>query len=306
MRRAAEKEMEILRCLKEPTDDQSEKRRDDGRHIIQLLRSFEHRGHLCLVFEWMWGNLRVALKRYGGGSHSGLTPSAMHSYTKQLFKALRHLKRHGVLHADLKPDNVLVSEKFNILKVCDLGSATNSSDNEITSYLVSRFYRAPEIILGAKYDSQIDMWSAGCTLFELATGDVMFPGRTNNDMLKKIQDSRGKISVKNVKAGVFSSNHFDSNFVFLHKEKDKMTQKDVIRRITDFKPEVIGSLLEKKCNFASDNLVQKAHIQKKCKQLGDLLERCLALDASKRLTPDDALRHPYCREAFDLVASSER
>lgn len=75
----------------------------------------------------------------------------------------------------VKPDNVLINDRFAVLKICDLGSASDISDNEVTSYLVSRFYRAPEIILGCRYDPAIDVWSAACTIFEIATGDVLFP-----------------------------------------------------------------------------------------------------------------------------------
>ncbi|KAL8434730.1 hypothetical protein ACSSS7_002975 [Eimeria intestinalis] len=169
MRRAAEKEMSILRLLNAAD-------KDDRRHVVRLLRSFEHREHFCLVFEWLWGNLRNALKKYGGGH--GLNASAVHSYAKQLFIALRHLRKCKIMHADLKPDNILLNDKFTTLKVCDLGSASDVTDNEVTAYLVSRFYRAPEIIIGAKYDSQIDVWSAAATLYELATGQVLFAVRT--------------------------------------------------------------------------------------------------------------------------------
>lgn len=165
MRRAAEKEMSILRLLNAAD-------KDDRRHVVRLLRSFEHRDHFCLVFEWLWGNLRNALKKYGGGH--GLNASAVHSYAKQLFIALRHLRKCKIMHADLKPDNILLNDKFATLKVCDLGSASDVTDNEVTAYLVSRFYRAPEIIIGAKYDCQIDVWSAAATLYELATGQVLF------------------------------------------------------------------------------------------------------------------------------------
>eukprot|EP00922_Rhytidocystis_sp_ex-Travisia-forbesii_P071880 GHVS01107267.1.p1 GENE.GHVS01107267.1~~GHVS01107267.1.p1 ORF type:complete len:303 (+),score=63.72 GHVS01107267.1:20-928(+) len=99
MRRAAEKEMDILRKLNS-TD------KDDRKHIIRLVRHFTYRGHLCMVFEWMWGNLRMALKKYGGGN--GLNAMAIHSYTKQLFAALKHMKKNSIIHADLKPDNILL------------------------------------------------------------------------------------------------------------------------------------------------------------------------------------------------------
>lgn len=81
----------------------------------------------------------------------------------------------SVLVTLVKPDNILLNEGFNCVKIGDLGSASDTSENDITSYLVSRFYRPPEIILGSKYDTQIDIWSAAATLYELATGEILFP-----------------------------------------------------------------------------------------------------------------------------------
>lgn len=66
-----------------------------------------------------------------------------------------------------------------------------AGDNEITPYLVSRFYRSPEVILGLPYDHPMDMWSVGCVLYELYTGQILFPGRTNNEMLKLMMDVKG-------------------------------------------------------------------------------------------------------------------
>jgi serine/threonine-protein kinase PRP4 len=88
-------------------------------------------------------NLREVLKKYG--KDVGINIRAVRSYTHQLFLALSLLKRCNILHADIKPDNILVNETLNLIKLCDLGSASDVSDNEITPYLVSRFYRAPEI-----------------------------------------------------------------------------------------------------------------------------------------------------------------
>ena len=94
-------------------------------------------------------NLRELTKKYGAGV--GLNLDGVCVYAKQMLVALHHLKNCGVLHADIKPDNILVNKKRNIVKICDFGSAMLSGDNELTPYLVSRFYRAPEVILGLKY-----------------------------------------------------------------------------------------------------------------------------------------------------------
>lgn len=94
-------------------------------------------------------NLRDLTKKYG--RNKGLNATAVGMYTAQLVVALRHLRKHDVLHADVKPDNILVNARRTKVKLCDFGSAMLAGDNEVTPYLVSRFYRAPEVILGMKY-----------------------------------------------------------------------------------------------------------------------------------------------------------
>jgi serine/threonine-protein kinase PRP4 len=118
-----------------------------------------------------------------------------------------------------------VNDSRNMLKICDLGSASDASENEITPYLVSRFYRAPEIILGMPYDFAIDVWSVGCTLYELYTGKILFTGRTNNQMLRSIMDCRGKFTIKMLKRAQFAHLHFDEMANFRSVEQDKLTGK---------------------------------------------------------------------------------
>jgi serine/threonine protein kinase len=112
-----------------------------------------------------------------------------------------------------------------MLKICDLGSASDASENEITPYLVSRFYRAPEIILGMQYDFAIDIWSIGCTLYEMYTGKILFTGRTNNQMLRSIMDCRGKFTIKMLKRAKLAHIHFDEMANFRSVEQEKLTGK---------------------------------------------------------------------------------
>ena len=168
-------------------------------------------------------NLREVLKKYG--KNVGLHIKAVRSYTQQLLLALKLLKKCSILHADIKPDNILVNESHLVLKLCDFGSASKITDNEITPYLVSRFYRAPEIILGLPYDTGIDMWSAGCTIYELYTGKILFSGKSNNQMLKYFMDLKGKIPNKIIRKGQFREQHFDNNLNFLSHEIDKITER---------------------------------------------------------------------------------
>jgi serine/threonine-protein kinase PRP4 len=168
-------------------------------------------------------NLREVLKKFG--KDVGLSIKAVRSYTQQLMLALKHLKKCNILHADIKPDNILVNETKLYLKLCDFGSATYASDCEITPYLVSRFYRAPEIILGMQYDFAIDLWSVAVTIYELYTGRVMFPGKSNNEMLKLMMDLKGKVPNRIIRKGLLKDKHFDRDCNFLYHEVDKVTER---------------------------------------------------------------------------------
>jgi serine/threonine-protein kinase PRP4 len=123
-----------------------------------------------------------------------------------------------------------VNETRNVLKICDLGTAIDKTDAatahmDLTPYLVSRFYRAPEIILGIPYDYAVDMWSIGCTLYEMYTGKILFAGDSNNQMLKAIMEIRGKFTPKLFKRGQLSPAHFDDKGQFVSIERDKVLGK---------------------------------------------------------------------------------
>lgn len=280
MRKAGMKEIGILEQLQE-ADPQNKM------HLIKFDRYFEHKGHLCMVFENLSMDLREVLKKFG--RDVGLNLRAVRAYGQQIFLGLAHLRRCNILHADLKPDNLLVNEQRNILKVCDLGSASPASDNEITPYLVSRFYRAPEIILGIPYDYAIDVWSIGCTLFELYTGKILFTGRNNNQMLRSIMECRGKYPPKLLRRGSLSPHHFDEMLNFHSVEEDKITGR-LHTKIVDFKKPTRD--LKSRLMAQGTRGMPDAEV-KELTMFLDLLDRCLSLNPEKRITPAEALKHPF-------------
>ncbi|GFZ16123.1 protein kinase superfamily protein [Actinidia rufa] len=254
---------------------------DNKRHCVRFLSSFKYRNHLCLVFESLHMNLREVLKKFG--RNIGLKLTAVRTYAKQLFIALKHLRNCGVLHCDIKPDNMLVNEAKNVLKLCDFGNAMFAGKNEITPYLVSRFYRAPEIILGLSYDHPMDIWSVGCCLFELYTGKVLFPGATNNDMLRLHMELKGPFPKKMLRKGAFVEQHFDHDLNFLATEEDPVTKKTIKRLIPSIKPKDIGVIVT---SSPGEDLKMLANFR-------DLLEKVFVLDPDKRITVSQALSHPF-------------
>ncbi|KAK4100917.1 kinase-like protein [Parathielavia hyrcaniae] len=264
---------------------------DDKKHIVRFERSFEYKGHLCMAFENLSMNLREVLKKFG--NNVGINLNATRAYAYQIFLALGHMRKCSIIHADLKPDNILVNEARNLLKICDLGTAIDRSDaataaTEPMPYLVSRFYRAPEIILGVPFDYAVDMWSIGCTLYELYTGKILFTGENNNQMLKNIMEIRGKLSAKLYRRGELAHNHFDELGNFISVERDRITGKTTVRTLATVKPtrDLRTRLLAASAGMSDAESRELNHFV-------DLLERCLTLNPDKRLAPAEALRHPF-------------
>ncbi|KAM6971115.1 pre-mRNA processing factor 4Bb isoform 1-T1 [Tautogolabrus adspersus] len=281
MQKTGLKELEFLKKLNDADPD-------DKFHCLRLFRHFYHKQHLCLVFEPLSMNLREVLKKYG--KDVGLHFKAVRSYSQQLFLALKLLKRCNILHADIKPDNILVNESKTILKLCDFGSASHVADNDITPYLVSRFYRAPEIIIGKPYDYGIDMWSVGCTLYELYTGKILFPGSSNNHMIKLAMDLKGKMPNKMIRKGLFKDQHFDQNLNFLYIEVDKVTEREKVTVMS-----TINSTKDLLTDMIGGQRLPEDQ-RKKVMQLKDLLDGTLMLDPAKRITINQALQHPFIQE----------
>ncbi|KAG1334893.1 serine/threonine-protein kinase prpf4B [Cocos nucifera] len=235
---------------------------EDKRHCVRFLSSFKYRNHLCLVFESLYMNLREVLKKFG--RNIGLKLTAVRAYAKQLFIALKHLRNCGVLHCDIKPDNMLVNEAKNVLKLCDFGNAMFA-------------------VLGLSYDHPMDMWSVGCCLYELYAGKVLFPGPSNNDMLRLHMELKGPFPKKMLRKGAFADQHFDQNLNFHATEEDPVTKKPVKRLLLNIKPKDIGALIS---SYPGED-------PKMLSNFKDLLERIFVLDPEKRMTVSQALSHPF-------------
>lgn len=230
------------------------------------------------------------------GKGVGVALEAVQAYARQLFVALRLLKRLSIIHADIKPHNIVVDHTYNVIKLCDFGSAFRETDpdNEPAPFLVSRFYRAPEIILGFKHTTALDVWSVGCVLYELYTGHVAFPGHDNNDMLHHFQLTKGPFPSKMVRRhlrqveelGVEAQ--FDQELRFLHTTEDPVTGEPRVRpvRVTRATEDLGHKLLAKKGNSESRRMVL---------QFRDLLERVFMLDPKKRITVEEAQEHPFLK-----------
>ncbi len=115
----------------------------------------------------------------------------MRKFSVEILRGLRLLKECKIIHCDIKPENILLqSVESTKLKIIDLGSSCFENE-KVYTYIQSRFYRAPEIVLGIQYTQAIDMWSFGCVLYELAAGKELFPASNEEELLHLVMEWKG-------------------------------------------------------------------------------------------------------------------
>lgn len=159
--------------------------------------------YLHLILDFVPGTVYQVNKECAGtGQGSSMPLPLCRVYSLQLLRSLSYIHSKGICHRDIKPQNLLVTED-NQVKLCDFGSAKVLGGEPNISYICSRYYRAPELILGAtEYTTAIDIWSAGCVIGELLIGHPLFPGESGIDQLVEIikvlgTPSRADISAMN-------------------------------------------------------------------------------------------------------------
>jgi serine/threonine protein kinase len=150
--------------------------------MVKLLDKFVFRNHLCLVMELLNVSLFELIRQ---NQFKGLSLKLISVFVKQILQCLCALFEARIMHCDLKPENILLEDATGPnIKVIDFGSAAMEGQS-VYSYIQSRFYRSPEVILGLPYRLPIDIWSLGCICFELFVGLPLFPGVNQHRMLAR-------------------------------------------------------------------------------------------------------------------------
>ncbi|XP_032143242.1 MAPK/MAK/MRK overlapping kinase isoform X4 [Sapajus apella] len=144
-------------------------------------------GSLALICELMDMNIYELIR----GRRYPLSEKKIMHYMYQLCKSLDHIHRNGIFHRDVKPENILI--KQDVLKLGDFGSCRSVySKQPYTEYISTRWYRAPECLLtDGFYTYKMDLWSAGCVFYEIASLQPLFPGANELDQISKIHDVIG-------------------------------------------------------------------------------------------------------------------
>jgi dual specificity tyrosine-phosphorylation-regulated kinase 2/3/4 len=240
---------------------------DDSKHIIRMKNYFSFRNHVCITFELISVNLYEFLKL---NSFQGISPTLIRCFTKQILTALTYTRSLDIIHCDLKPENILlVNSQKALIKLIDFGSSCFTPER-LHTYIQSRFYRAPEIILGIPYTTAIDMWSLGCILAELVTGYPLWPGESELDQLLHIIGTIGSPPAEVLAVSTRKSLFFDGNSV----KTCKLMNGKVITPAGEPLSNVFKSV-------SSEFL--------------DFIEKCLEWNPTIRLTPGEGLEHSWVK-----------
>ncbi|KAK8085240.1 DYRK-family kinase pom1 [Apiospora hydei] len=238
-----------------------------NRHsMVNFTHSFYFRGHLCISTELLDMNLYEFIK---SNAFRGFSLKLIRRFTKQMLSSLNLLKQHKVIHCDLKPENILLRHPMHSeIKVIDFGSSCFENE-KVYTYIQSRFYRSPEVILGMTYGLPIDMWSLGCILAELYTGVPIFPGENEQEQLACIMEVFGPPEKHLIEKSTRKKLFFDS----MGKPRLTVSSKGRRRR-------------------PSSKTLQQAL---KCddEPFLDFLARCLRWDPDRRIKPEEAIRHEF-------------
>ncbi|XP_059257693.1 mitogen-activated protein kinase 12 isoform X2 [Mustela nigripes] len=214
-----------------------------------------------LVMPFMGTDLGKLMK------HEKLSEDRIQFLVYQMLKGLKYIHAAGIIHRDLKPGNLAVNEDCE-LKILDFGLA-RQADSEMTGYVVTRWYRAPEVILNwTRYTQTVDIWSAGCIMAEMITGKTLFKGSDHLDQLKEIMKVTGTPPAE---------------FVQRLQSADA---KNYMKGLPELEKKDFASILTNASPLALPVAV-------------NLLEKMLVLDAERRVTAAEALTHPYFESLQD-------
>ncbi|KAI0637280.1 hypothetical protein C8Q77DRAFT_559238 [Trametes polyzona] len=241
---------------------------EEKHHVIKMTEHFYFRGHLCIAMELLSINLYELIK---ANNFHGFTTALIRRFTSQMLQSLSLMRHHRIVHCDLKPENVLLRHPAkSAIKVIDFGSSCFEHE-KIYTYIQSRFYRSPEVILGMNYHMAIDMWSLGCIMAELYTGFPIFPGENEQEQLACIMEVLGVP---------------DKDFI------NRSSRKRLFFADTTGAPRPVVNSKGKRRRPGTKTLAQ-ALKNPSDDLFVDFISKCLVWDPERRLKPQAALRHPY-------------
>ncbi len=217
LRKTTLREVKLLRMLRHP-------------NIVSLTEAFRRKTKLYLVFEYVERNLLEVLEEIP----QGLDPELVRTYILQLVQAIHWCHVNSVVHRDIKPENLLVNQRSKTLKLCDFGFArvlNPAHSEELTDYVATRWYRAPELLLGStNYTYAVDIWAIGCIMGEISDGQPIFPGESEVDQLYIVQKVIGPLTPEHLE--LFMANPRFAGLKFPDMSKPETLQKKYVGKLS--------------------------------------------------------------------------
>ena len=256
-----------------------------------MVSSFEYHSHFCIVTEFLSMDLYQVLKVR---EYNGLPIALIRALLKQLLHDLVALQKVGVIHGDIKPENIMLTDGFSSsIKLIDFGSAQEEG-NFKASYFQSRYYRAPEVILNLPYDYKVDIWSVACVAIEMFIANPIFGGQNELHLLQIITRFAGDIP---------------NNMILNSPKKDMFFNPDLsMKSLPQFCKEQRQQIPEFEEYLFQNNindLIMKYHLglnktgDNKIKEMTrrekfvDLMQQMLSIDPESRPSAQECLAHPF-------------
>jgi len=288
--------------------------------IVRLKDTFVHFKHQCLVFEKLSCNLYDLLRTT---RFLGVSLNLIVKFGRQILKALAFLAlpEIDIVHCDLKPENILLRHhKRSAIKVIDFGSSCRTK-NTVYTYIQSRFYRSPEVMLGLPYGVPIDMWSLGCILVEMHVGEPLFNGTDEFDQMSRLVAIRGLppsrlideapkrrtffervkrpgVQTKADMKEVGSSRWRLRTRASMYRQKDKRHGKPRAQSLE----KILGV---HNGGPHSSRSGESGHSAEDYYVFIDLIDRMLDYDPKTRIKPIEALNHPFFRQDANHSSTSK-
>eukprot|EP00824_Muranothrix_gubernata_P010454 TRINITY_DN2348_c0_g1_i3.p1 TRINITY_DN2348_c0_g1~~TRINITY_DN2348_c0_g1_i3.p1 ORF type:complete len:640 (-),score=83.71 TRINITY_DN2348_c0_g1_i3:564-2264(-) len=257
--------------------------------LVRLKETFIFRNHQCLVFELLSYNLYDLLRNT---KFAGVSLNLIRKFARQILTGLGFLSLPDVriIHCDLKPENILLKHpRRSAIKIIDFGSSCRINET-MYSYIQSRFYRSPEVLLGLPYSVPIDMWSLGCILVEMHTGQPLFAGHDELDQMSRIVEVLGmppsEMIARSPKAKKF----------FFSSGGQQWRLRRAVREKSKSLTQILGVETQGPKGRHSG---EPYHALLDYQKFKDLVERMLEFAPSERVTPFNALNHSFFRQSVN-------
>ncbi|XP_044281333.1 homeodomain-interacting protein kinase 4 [Varanus komodoensis] len=275
----------------------------EAAHIVQFHEFFHDELKFYLVFELLEQNLFDFQKEH---NFSPLAVRHIRTVTTQVLRALAKLKELSIIHADLKPENIMLVDQVRFpfrVKVIDFGSASIFSEVRYVKepYIQSRFYRAPEILLGLPFCEKVDVWSLGCVMAELHLGWPLYPGNNEYDQIRYICETQGMPRPTLLNAAR------KAHLFFKRSQHPEVANSWQLKTPAEFLADTkVKSMERRKYMLKSLDQMETVNIHKMIypdteavaeyfdlRSMVELITRMLTWDSHERITPSAALKHPF-------------